>query len=327
MLRPSALSIESSPSTYSQVKWGELASTLELKTEANWEQTHVASNLAAGVVTEVAAQPGNVVEQGTVLYSINLRPVVAAAGDVPAFRDLSAPAHGADVRQLEEMLVALGFQSSPADEVFDARTSRSVMSWQKSLAVDPTGVVVKGDVLFISTMPVPIVLDPGIVRGKTLSGGEPAVNVVSPEPTFVASATDAQAAKLQASMPVEISSPVSGSVWQATVGTVQAASDTGGYKVPFAALEGSTICGDDCKSVPLSGTTVLRARAMLLKPVAGLMVPTAALSSAADGTVHVTDSDSIEHPVEVVASAQGFSIVEGISAGLSVRTPSTGSGG
>lgn len=327
VLHPSALSEESRPSTYAQVKWGELVSTLELKTEAKWEQTPVASNLAAGVVTDVTAQPGNVVEQGTILYSVNLRPTVAAAGAVPAFRDLSVPALGADVRQLEEMLVALGFQSSPADDVFDAQTSRSVMAWQKSLGVDPTGVVLKGDVLFIPTMPASVVLDPAIVRGRTIGGGEPAVNVVSPEPTFVASATDAQVAKLQVSMPIEISSPASESVWQATIGAVQAAADTGGYKVPFAAVDGSAICGDDCKSVPLSGTTVLRSRAVLLEPVAGLMVPTAALSSAADGTVHVVDSDGVEHAVKVIAGAQGFSIVEGISDGLTVRMPATRSGG
>jgi hypothetical protein len=52
---------------------------------------------------------GRVIRQGQVLYRVNNgTPVFLLYGRVPAWRDLSAGVHGADVRQLNRALVGLG---------------------------------------------------------------------------------------------------------------------------------------------------------------------------------------------------------------------------
>jgi len=61
-----------------------------------------------GTVTWLPA-PGQIIGQGQVLYRVNNgTPVVLLYGRVPAWRALTAGVHGADVRQLNHALVALG---------------------------------------------------------------------------------------------------------------------------------------------------------------------------------------------------------------------------
>ena len=54
---------------------------------------------------------------------------------------------GADVRQLEEVLVELGFEPGAVDGTFDADTEAAVTDWQTSIGADPDGVVDLGDVV------------------------------------------------------------------------------------------------------------------------------------------------------------------------------------
>src|SRR5262249_48831889 len=62
-----------------------------------------------GTITWLPA-PGRVIRQGQILYRVgNGTPVVLLYGRVPAWRALAAGVHGADVRQLNRALVALGY--------------------------------------------------------------------------------------------------------------------------------------------------------------------------------------------------------------------------
>jgi peptidoglycan hydrolase-like protein with peptidoglycan-binding domain len=89
-------------------------------------------------VVAVDAEIGDTVGDGS--------PVMALAGDTPM--------QGEDVRQLEENLVALGYDAGGAltvDDVFDAATSEAIEAWEADLGVEVDGTVALGDVFFAST--------------------------------------------------------------------------------------------------------------------------------------------------------------------------------
>lgn len=114
-----------------------------------------------GTVTKAPA-PGEVIERGGSLITIDDRTLPLFYGDVPLWRPLSAASSdGPDVAQLEENLVALGFASADeltVDEHFDAATQAAVVEWQESIGVTANGVVELGDLTF----------QPGPVRIKSV---------------------------------------------------------------------------------------------------------------------------------------------------------------
>jgi peptidoglycan hydrolase-like protein with peptidoglycan-binding domain len=98
---------------------------------------------------------GEQVGIGSVLYAVDGEPIIALYGDTPAWRTMSVSSEvGADVRQLESSLVALGFDTDGAitvDDEFDASTRDAVKAWQTDLGVEVTGTVELGTVVFIPT--------------------------------------------------------------------------------------------------------------------------------------------------------------------------------
>ncbi len=141
---------------------------------------------SAGVVTGLAAE-GGVVGRGETLAEIDGAPVVLLLGERPAWRRLaSGVADGADVRQLEENLVALGLDPDgelTVDEDFTSVTARLVRDWQDQLGVDDTGAVELGAVVFL----------PGPARvgahqtelGASLAPGTPLLEVTGPDQEVV----------------------------------------------------------------------------------------------------------------------------------------------
>lgn len=140
---------------------------------------------ASGIVTDVAAS-GETVEQGDVLYRVDGEPVVLMYGDVPAYRpmrDLSENMEGDDVRQLEEALVALGYDPdgvATVDDEFTDYTETMVERWQEDLGVEADGVVELGDVIFIPEEA--DILSVSIEVGQSVGPGQPIASVTTGEP-------------------------------------------------------------------------------------------------------------------------------------------------
>jgi hypothetical protein len=106
-----------------------------------------------GTLTWLPA-PGRVIGQGQVLYRVgNGTPVVLLYGRVPAWRDLAAGMHGADVRQLNRALVALGCatraQLDPASKYFTAETGYALEKLQARLGLPQTGTLPLGQAVFL----------------------------------------------------------------------------------------------------------------------------------------------------------------------------------
>jgi hypothetical protein len=111
VLTPPKDVLDSSAFNTVEVVAGEVGSSINLNTVAQWTPIPVGSNQAAGTVTTVSVKPGDEVTQGSILYSVNLRPVVIAQGSIPSFRAKSVGTSGADVTQLQTLLAALGLYS------------------------------------------------------------------------------------------------------------------------------------------------------------------------------------------------------------------------
>jgi hypothetical protein len=127
-----------------------------------------------GTITWLPA-PGRVIGQGQVLYRVgNGTPVVLLYGLVPAWRALSEGMHGADVRQLNRALVALGCATraalDPASKYFTAETAYALQKLQARLGLAQTGTLPLGQAVFL----------PSAIRVTTVSAnlGAPAGGMV-----------------------------------------------------------------------------------------------------------------------------------------------------
>ena len=126
-----------------------------------------AESRLAGTVTALAPI-GSTVEHGQALFRIDDTPVVLLYGGLPAYRPLTAghpavpakpatgaaaqPAvaatHGADVRQFESNLEALGYTGFTVDDEYSPFTATAVRRWQGDLGIAGTGVVELGRVYY-----------------------------------------------------------------------------------------------------------------------------------------------------------------------------------
>lgn len=296
---------------------GEVGSSVTLGVTAGWPSTIGGTNQALGTVTSVDVAAGAIVEQGDVLYSVDLRPVIAAVGAVPSFRTLAIGAEGADVTQLQQLLSDLGHFRSAHDGKFTRATESAVKTWQRSLKLTADGRVQPGDLIFAPSLPSRIALDDTVVTpGARLEGGEPVLAMLAGEPEFGLHLDATQAAAIPSGSRVLITSPA-GHEWIALTG--ERRSEENEVVVAVAGAPDVSICGAHCDEIPAVGATLLRSRVVTLEPQKGVVVPTAALVTGADGGVAVVDAAGSRHPVEVTASASGMTLVNGIAPGLRVQ--------
>lgn len=112
-----------------------------------------------GTVTWLPAT-GATISQGQQLYGVDGHSVPLIYGSTPLYRSLSVGvSKGADVRELNQDLRALGYRSAPDSDSFTSGTEQAVKAWQKSLGVAQTGAVNPGDT----------VVEPGAVVVNTVT--------------------------------------------------------------------------------------------------------------------------------------------------------------
>lgn len=95
---------------------------------------------------------GSVVSRGKPAYEVDGSPVILLFGDRPPWRAFrSGMTNGADVRQLESNLKALGYGAGlTVDRHFSSATYWAVRRWQKDSGLPVTGTVPLGQVVFVT---------------------------------------------------------------------------------------------------------------------------------------------------------------------------------
>lgn len=106
-----------------------------------------AATTTGGTVTWLP-KPGDTVTRGEPLYRVDELAVALLYGTLPAYRPLSVGAEGADVRQLEENLVALGYRGVSVDTKFTEGTATALRQWQGKLGRQRTGVLDPAEVAY-----------------------------------------------------------------------------------------------------------------------------------------------------------------------------------
>lgn len=131
------------------------------------EQTQVSGTLGYGGSYSVKGatnqtitwlpRVGTVIKQGYVLYRVGYQeiPVVLLYGDLPLYRQLSEGMTGADVRQLNHDLVAMGYASrselNPHSDYFSSETAYALELMQKHYGLPVTGYLPLGQMVFLPT--------------------------------------------------------------------------------------------------------------------------------------------------------------------------------
>ena len=307
------------PLTY-VVDVGTVGRSFTFTAVAEWELVPAGQNSAAGVVTSILVEPGDTVRPGQVIYTVDLRPVVVAQGEVPMFRSLGLRARGVDVAQLQTLLTERGHYTGEIDGVFGSTTRSAVRAWQEALGVEDTGVVEAGDLIFVPSLPARIALAENIAVGARVSGGEPALLLVPDDPVFRIPLAVEQAALVPLSGDVLVEYPQG--VWEASIDRAVEVVERGQLNLVLVGRDGSSVCGELCAEwVDLRGRTDFRSEVIAVPETTGPVVPVAAITTDAANQPSVTLTDGTMIPVEIVQSAQGIAVVEGIEPGTEILLP------
>jgi peptidoglycan hydrolase-like protein with peptidoglycan-binding domain len=175
--------------------------------ELGFGETDAVTAGRSGVVTGVTPV-GTTVGPGDVLFDLDLQPTVLLHGGVPAFRDLSVGSDpGADITQLEQALVDLGFGDGVAvDGEFTEATADAVKAWEGALGrADPDGVVTLGDVLFAPTDV--RIAEVTVDTGTQVQSGADVVQVTATTKVVTLGLTVDQVANVEAGTPVTVTLP------------------------------------------------------------------------------------------------------------------------
>ena len=291
----------------------------------------------SGVVTGVSPV-GTVVGQGAVLFHLDLQPTVLLHGEIPAFRDLSVDADpGADVTQLEQALVDLGFgEGVTVDDEFTDATADAVAAWEEALGrPDPDGVVTLGDVVFVPTdqRVAEVVAD----RGTQVQSGAEVVQVTATSKVVTLQLTVDQAANVEAGTPVTIALP-DGTEATGTIADVATEPTTAGSGGDGGGGEGGdgdeetfavTVALDDPAAAAGFDSGTVDVTVEQSRTDGAIAVPVIALLALREGGYAVQVADDAAPagyrlvPVEVGTIADEWAQVsgDGIEAGIDVVVP------
>jgi peptidoglycan hydrolase-like protein with peptidoglycan-binding domain len=301
----------------------DLVQTEQVDGRLGYGSTRTVTGGPDGVITALPAE-GALVDRGGTLFEVNGGPgPTLLFGDRPMWRRLATGVdEGADVRQLEDNLVALGF-ADPAvvtvDEKYTSATAAAVKRWQKSLGLEQTGAVEPTDVVF-ATGPLRIATLKAAVGDR--SGANTELFETTGAEQIVSVKLDtgkAGVAKQDAAVTIDLGddNTIDGTV--RSVGTVVQSESgsqgqTSNYIAVVIAIAGGQTAGLDDAPVTVNFTSS-SATGVLAVPVRALL----ALAEGGYALERVTATGTELVPVELGAFAAGYVQVTGkVAAGDTV---------
>jgi len=126
-------------------------------TLAHGDPTSIATR-GSGTVTQMPAE-GTTIGRGKAIYHLDNKPVTLLYGSLPVYRMLKSGVKGADVKQFETNLWALGYRGFTVDSTYSSATADMVEDWQDDLGLTETGAVETSQIVYA----------PGEVRVNSLT--------------------------------------------------------------------------------------------------------------------------------------------------------------
>ncbi|UUZ60898.1 peptidoglycan-binding domain-containing protein [Nocardioides sp. B-3] len=261
---------------------------------------------------------------------MDLAAVAVAVGEVPTFRALVPGARGADVNQLQRMLVATGHRTAAPDGLFDSATLAQLNLWQRATGQRATGSVPLGSLLFVKRLPAVVGWEDTLngessgggkgVVGTLLTEGDTVARLLPATPSFSIDLPPGQRALVEPGMRVSLN--LKDHSWSAQIDAIRAPREDGSAVATLAAIgDRKSICGRQCDSVAIAGDSSVKARITVLAPASGPVIPTAALVVGPDGSTAVVTDGGETVAVIVVATSGGQALIEGVVAGTKLRVP------
>ena len=307
------------PFLVATVTRGSVGASIDVDASTTWSSGFAARNQATGIVTSTLGASDTPDSPGTVLYTVDLRPVVIAQGDVPSFRELAAGMTGPDVSQLQSLLRSIGRYFGPTDGRFTPSLQSSVVAWHRALGMGTGASVETGDIVYVPRLPSRVALSASLISvGDSVSGGEAGIKVFSSSPAFSMVLTPSQASLIPPRARVTLH-PSSGGSWHAQVSSVVSGSN--GVTISLKPFDTSFICDTNCSEISTAGTTLVPATVVTTPTITGLALPTAAIQTDARNRSFVDDPKGIGYRVQVLGSSDGISVVTGVRLGMRVRIP------
>ncbi|MFC8368020.1 peptidoglycan-binding protein [Streptomyces sp. NPDC057239] len=135
------------PPATAEVARQTLRDSLTADGELGYGTSVTATGRIPGTVTRLPDADERIT-RGEDLYRVDDTPVALMYGSVPAYRALREGVEGADVKQLESNLEALGYDGFTVDDDFTGGTADAVREWQEDQGLEETGVVDLGRIVF-----------------------------------------------------------------------------------------------------------------------------------------------------------------------------------
>jgi peptidoglycan hydrolase-like protein with peptidoglycan-binding domain len=316
-----------SPASLATVAKRTLSSQSQASGTLGYTGSYSVVNQSAGAATWLPST-GQVIREGQRLYEVAGKPVVLLYGYKPAYRLLKPGLGGADVKQLNAALVALGYASSavldPSSAYFGAATKRALQRLQKALGVKQTGHLELGQAVFL---PRPVRIT-GVTAtlGTALAPGTPIAQASSTTREVVVNLNASEQASVRVGDRVTITLPNNSTTPGVVtgVGKVAKSSNGGSPTVPvYITPRNPKVTGTlDQAPVQVAITTATVHRA--------LVVPVTALLALAGGgyAVETVDARGVHQLVPVTTGlfddADGLVQVSGsLYAGERIVVPAT----
>lgn len=301
-------SAEAPMATYEAMA-GELSNTTSLQGSVEFLPGPPGLAAIGGTITSVNIDPEIPLEVGKTALTIDLRPMVAALGTVPAFRTLDLGTRGPDVRQLRQFL---GLESS---DYFDWNTYTAVAAWQDSLGMKADGIVQLGDIVFLPALPTRVSLPNDISIGSRVESGEQILITYKPLPRVSVTASG-NGPTVEAGMSASFA--VGGATFR---GIISAPFTQGDGLVAFEVLgqDGEAVCDADCAAkFSIDATSSVPVLVELTPSLEGVIIPASAVAVGPDGSTFVMLPDGGRIPIVIELQARGLAVVKGLRAGTTV---------
>ncbi|MDT0214595.1 hypothetical protein Q9R29_11925 [Rothia sp. ARF10] len=276
----------------------------------------------AGMLTALPPAQGRTVTSGDVVAAVDLHPVVAGQGSVPAFRPLQVGTVGPDVAQLRGFLCSEKVLTScAASPTFSPAVRSAVKAWQKSLGVPQTGVVQPSDIMWLAELPTRVRPASTAAVGNRVSADDRPVLTAGGAPRLEVRVTPDQAGLVPPGAPLTMGT-VTGRVTGASPLTSSGPEGDQTEQAMVLDVAGpdgrAPLCAPSGPCATLLGSALSRSLTVDVAVVpsrTGTGVPVRAVLTGADGATYVRLADGSQRPVDVEATAGGLSIVTGLRVG------------
>jgi hypothetical protein len=314
----------SAPWAYTTIHRGSVGSALDLDVVASWPSSPLPPNQASGTITTLNFTDGQTVQDGAVLYTVDEQPVVIAVGAVPDFEAIGSQTSGADVAQLQQLLLAEGLYKGKTDGKSSPGFAVAIRHWQQLIGASPTGTVSDGSIVFVPVLPMRIGINSSLLAvGLDIAPGAKLLSMVAAEPRFSLTVSSDQASEIADHAAITIRD--GDARWLAGAGA-QTSSQDGDVDIAIEPKDAGPICSTACGQIPVEGTTRLALTVVTNPTKTGLVVPSAAIFTSADGQTLVIARDGKRFRVRIDGNANGVSVISGAPAGLVVRFPNANGG-